>query len=114
MTYWPAGGGRGQNPCRTGLAQRARPVLKLRPAGTLVTILYVPREPICPECPWAVFSGFCPRPPPAGQYVLVFVTLRIEMAPEQFLSSPNYISIFNPVFFFVCRFALFFNPIYLF
>ena len=31
------------------------------------------------EFPWAVFSGFCPRPPPAGQYVLVFVCLLHEL-----------------------------------
>ena len=31
ITYWPAGGGRGQNPCRTGLVQGLDLCLKYGP-----------------------------------------------------------------------------------
>ena len=48
MTYWPAGGGRGQNPENTGRIFSTGRALWARP----------------------VRQGFCPRPPPAGQYVL--------------------------------------------
>ena len=44
-TYWSAGGGRGQNPCRTGLAQGLDLCLKY---GTQFRMLYVPREAISP------------------------------------------------------------------
>ena len=33
--------------------------------------LYVPREVDLADKSRAVFSGFCPRPPPAGQYVII-------------------------------------------
>ena len=121
ITYWPAGGGRGQNPCRTGLAQGLELCLKYGPRALCSQFymsqgrLYVPREvdladktrvaALPSSCPpgqpplghigslgtyrivtrvpagrilstgralWArpVRQGFCPRPPPAGQYVL--------------------------------------------
>ena len=120
ITYWPAGGGRGQNPCRTGLAQGLDLCLKYGPRApwsqfyTSLGRLYVPREVDLADkrgersdpslsarstslgtyslprdvlnselsarvpyfkhrsSPWArpVRQGFCPRPPPAGQYVL--------------------------------------------
>ena len=96
-TYWPAGGGRGQNPSRTGLAQGLDLYLKYGPralrsecytslgrltwrtdSGRCAPLVRPPGQPplgriaFWPECPWAVFSGFCPRPPPAGQYVLIY------------------------------------------
>ena len=49
--------------------------------------LYVPREVDLadrtrgaqrPEFPWAVFSEFRPRPPPAGQYVLVYLHMKLN------------------------------------
>ena len=50
ITYWPAGGRRGQNPCRTGLAQGLDLCLKYGPRALCSQfymsqgMLYVPRE----------------------------------------------------------------------
>ena len=98
-TYWPAGGGRRQNLSRTGLAQGLNLYLKYGPrelmsecytsqgrltwrtdSGRCAPLVRPPGQPplgriaFWHEFPWAVFSGFCPRPPPAGQYVLIFLS----------------------------------------
>ena len=70
MTYWPAGGGRGQNPENTAQGHSGH-------IGSIGTYRIVTRVPAARNLStgralWArpVRQGFCPRPPPAGQYVL--------------------------------------------
>ena len=72
-TYWPAGGGRGQNPSRTGLAQGLDLCLKYGPRElrsecyTSLGRLYVPREvDLADKTRVAALPSSC-SPVPAGR-----------------------------------------------
>ena len=73
-TYWPAGGGRGQNPCRTGLAQGLDLCLKYGPRALCSQFymsqgrLYVPREvDLADKTRVAALPSSCPPgQPPLG------------------------------------------------
>ena len=74
ITYWPAGGGRGQNPCRTGLAQGLDLCLKYGPRALCSQFymsqgrLYVPREvDLADKTRVAALPSSCPPgQPPLG------------------------------------------------
>ena len=78
MTYWPAGGRRGQNPENTAQGHSCHN--SICPKGAYMSHMLAWRtrreersDPslVCSALgPYFVRQGFCPRPPPAGQYVL--------------------------------------------
>ena len=84
ITYWPAGGGRGQNPCRTGLAQGLDLCLKYGPRALCSQFymsqgrLYVPREvDLADKTRVAALPSSCPPGQPPLGHIASLGTYRI-------------------------------------
>ena len=84
ITYWPAGGGRGQNPCRTGLAQGLDLCLKYGPRALCSQFymsqgrLYVPREvDLADKTRVAALPSSCPPGQPPLGHLASLGTYRI-------------------------------------
>ena len=83
-TYWPAGGGQGQNPCRTGLAQGLDLCLKYGPRALCSQFymsqgrLYVPREvDLADKTRVAALPSSCPPGQPPLGHIASLGTYRI-------------------------------------
>ena len=84
ITYWPAGGRRGQNPCRTGLAQGLDLCLKYGPRALCSQFymsqgrLYVPREvDLADKTRVAALPSSCPPGQPPLGHIASLGTYRI-------------------------------------